>query len=115
MLTCWLSIRLSCLHEILKRSCTSCLLHTELEVSGVIFLTDIKEQATTLRQQGMTYAEISSALDGVVSVDWCKKNLKGVTKPKPVDTCVEEIIALGLRPQGVTDYEATGIVFKYHT
>lgn len=75
---------------------------------------EIKEQAVLLRQQGMTYAEISSSLDGAVSVDWCKKNLKGVTKTKASDKCAEEIIALGSRPSGITEYEATGIIFKHH-
>lgn len=74
---------------------------------------NIKDRAIQLRKEGRTYPEISQALG--VSVDWCKKNLRGVTKPKPTDACVEEIITLGLRPQGVTEYEATGVIFKHHT
>ena len=75
---------------------------------------DLKQRATDLRQQGLTYVEISSALDGAVSVDWCKRNLKGVKKPQHNDDCIAEIITLGTRPQGITDYEATGIIFKYY-
>ena len=76
--------------------------------------TTIKEQAILLRQQGLTYPEISSALNGAISVDQCKRWLKGVTKAKPTDDCVEELIELGSRPQGITEYEATGIIFKHY-
>lgn len=75
---------------------------------------NLKEQAVLLRQQGLTYREISSALNGAVSVDQCKRWLKGVSKSKPNDACVEELVALGSRPEGVTEYEATGVIFKYH-
>lgn len=78
-------------------------------------MTDIKEQAVALRKQGLTYVQISSSLNGALSVDQLKRLLRGTTKPKVIDKCVEEIIALGCRPQGVTDYEATGIVYKYHS
>lgn len=74
----------------------------------------VREQAESLRKQGMTYAQISSALDGAVSVDQCKRWLKGVGKPKENDQCLTELIALGCRPEGVTEYEATGVIFKYH-
>lgn len=75
---------------------------------------EIRREATRLRQEGMTYKEISSALNGAISVDQCKRWLKGVTAPKQNDACVEEIIQLGRRPQGVTEYEATGVIFKHH-
>lgn len=77
-------------------------------------MTDVKEQAIDLRKQGLTYTQISSSLDGALSVDQLKRLLKGVVKPKVIDKSVEEIITLGTRPQGVTDYEATGIIYKYH-
>lgn len=32
---------------------------------------DVKEQAVALRKQGLTYAQISSSLNGALSVDWC--------------------------------------------
>lgn len=75
---------------------------------------ELKQKALELRESGYTYPQIVSALNGAVSVDWCKKNLKGVSKPKQNDACVSEIVTLGLRPQGVTEYEATGVVFKHH-
>jgi len=75
---------------------------------------ELKEKAIDLRRQGYTYQQIVSALDGAVSLDWCKKHLKGVGKGEQSDKCVLEIIELAIRPNGVTDYEATGIVFKHH-
>jgi hypothetical protein len=76
---------------------------------------DLKEKALALRKQGLTYAQISSTLDGAVSVDWCKRNLKSSTRKDSGDNseCVSEIIKLGERPEGVTQYEANGIIFKY--
>lgn len=75
---------------------------------------ELKQKAVSLRQQGLTYKEIVSALDGAVSVDWCKRNLKGVTSVQKKDECLQELIALGVRPCGVTEYEANGVIFKYH-
>lgn len=74
----------------------------------------IKEQAKALRLQGLTYAQISSALDGALSVDWCKKNLRDIQQPKQEDKCLEELLSLGCRPEGVTHYEANGVIYKYH-
>lgn len=75
---------------------------------------DVKEQAESLRKQGMTYKQISSTLDGAVSVDWCKRNLKGVEYKKPEDPILFEIITLAVRPEGCTNYELTGVVMKYN-
>lgn len=75
---------------------------------------EIKEQAVALRKQGLTYAQISSALDGAVSVDWCKRNLKAVEYKKTEDPILVEIIALAIRPEGCTNYELKGIVLKYN-
>lgn len=77
----------------------------------------IKEQAERLRKQGMTYKQISSTLDGAVSVDWCKRNLKGSeggSKERINPECVDEIIKLGERPQGVMHYEANAIILSYY-
>ena len=74
-----------------------------------------RERAVALRKKGMTYKEISSTLDGAVSVDWCKRNLKGVPIPEPtLDECTQELITLASRPEGCSSYEAAGVVFKYH-
>ena len=75
---------------------------------------ELKEKAIELRKKGMTYKQIAGALNGAVSVDWCKKNLKGVTRAQKKDECLEELIALGIRPCGITEYEANKIIFKYH-
>lgn len=77
--------------------------------------TDLKEQAQSLRKQGLTYKQIVSALDGAISVDWCKRNLKSksITKGDDNSQCVAEIISLGERPEGITQYEANGIIYKH--
>lgn len=77
----------------------------------------LKEQAESLRKQGMTYKQISRTLEGAVSVDWCKRNLKGAeggSKERINPECVDEIIKLGERPQGVMHYEANAIIKKYY-
>lgn len=77
-------------------------------------MTTVQEQASALRRQGYTYPEISSALNGAVSVDWCKRNLKGVKGKKKEDPCVSELIKAGTTDIGCSDYEAVGIVFKHY-
>ncbi len=80
-------------------------------------MTEIKQRAIELRKQGMTYKEISSALDGAVSVDWCKRNLKGkegAVRERINPKCVDEIIKLGERPQGIMYYEANAIILSYY-
>lgn len=77
-------------------------------------MSEIKEEAVALRKQGLTYAQISSALNGAVSVDWCKRQLKGVEYKKAEDPILIEIITLAIRPEGCTNYELTGIVMKHN-
>lgn len=77
-------------------------------------MTDVKEQAKALREQGLTYKEISSALDGAVSVDWCKRNLKAVQKEKITDACIEELIKEATKPEGISVYEANAIIYKHN-
>lgn len=81
-------------------------------------LASVKEEAIKLREQGKTYPEISSTLNGAVSVDWCKRNLKNVVmvrqKVYENSGCLEELISLATRPEGCTDYEAKGVIFKYY-
>lgn len=36
---------------------------------------ELKQKAIDLRKQGLTYAQISSTLDGAVSVDWFMNKL----------------------------------------
>ena len=75
---------------------------------------ELKQKAESLRKQGMTYKQISSTLDGAVSVDWCKKNLREFKPTPQVDPCMAELLTLGCRPQGITHYEANGVIYKYH-
>lgn len=75
---------------------------------------DIKEQAKLLRKQGMTYRQISEHLNGALSIDWLKKNLKNVPKGEQEDQCLEELISLATRPEGVSVYEANGVIMKHN-
>lgn len=75
---------------------------------------NLREKAESLRQKGHTYKEISQLLNGAVSVDWCKRNLKEVKKEKLTDACIEELILKATRPEGITVYEANSIIFKHN-
>jgi hypothetical protein len=72
----------------------------------------IKEEAIALRKQGLTYKQISEKLNGVVSVDWLKRNMKGIAKDE--DACTSELIKLATRPEGVGVYEANGIIMSHN-
>jgi hypothetical protein len=74
---------------------------------------ELKQKAIDLRKQGLTYAQISSSLNGALSVDWCKRQLKNVEYTKQEDPILLDIVALAIRPEGCTNYELTGIVLKY--
>lgn len=73
----------------------------------------MKDKAFELRKQGRTYREIVELLDGGVSIDWCKKNLKGVLKKEDNAACIRELKEKASRPEGLTEYEATGIIFNH--
>lgn len=77
-------------------------------------MNDVKERALELRKKGLTYKEISSALDGAVSVDWCKRNLKSVQKEKITDACIQELIKEATKPEGISVYEANAIIYKHN-
>lgn len=49
----------------------------------------VKEQALTLRLSGLTYPQIVLALDGGISLDQCKRILKGV-RPNPMQNTIKE-------------------------
>ena len=75
---------------------------------------ELKAEATRLRQLGHKYKEISQLLDGKVSIDWCKKNLKEVKTPAVKDDqCLLDVIELAIRPEGVSVYEANGIIIRH--
>ena len=75
---------------------------------------ELKAEATRLRQLGHKYKEISQLLDGKVSIDWCKKNLKEVKIPAVKDDqCLLDVIELAIRPEGVSVYEANGIIIRH--
>lgn len=75
---------------------------------------ELKAEAIRLRQLGHTYKEISQLLNGAVSVDWCKKNLKQVKTPAVEDDqCLLDVIELAIRPEGVSVYEANGIIIRH--
>jgi len=76
---------------------------------------DLKEQAILLRQQGLTYPQISEHLNGALSVDWLKRNMKGVAKGQVEDECLTAVVKLATRPEGVSVYEANGVIMKHNT
>ena len=74
----------------------------------------LKEQATILRRQGLTYPQISEHLNGALSVDWLKRNLRGVAKGEAEDKCLTSLIQLATRPEGVSVYEANGVIMNHN-
>ena len=75
---------------------------------------ELKAEAIRLRQLGHTYKEISQLLNGKVSIDWCKKNLKEVKTPAVEDDqCLLDVIEIAIRPEGVSVYEANGIIIRH--
>lgn len=61
----------------------------------------IKQQAIALRQQGLSYAEISTKLN--ISVDWCKRNLKVVKQAEKQK--FEQLYTKGKSNRGVSRTE----------
>lgn len=76
---------------------------------------EIKEQAESLRKQGMTYKQISSTLDGAVSVNWLRRNISKVEKGVFVDPMMKELIEMSSRPEGCSNYEAQKIIYQHAT
>ena len=74
----------------------------------------LKEQAILLRQQGLTYPQISEHLNGALSVDWLKRNMKGVAKGQAEDECLTAVVKLATRPEGVSVYEANGVIMNHN-
>lgn len=74
----------------------------------------MKQRAVELRKKGLTYQQIVDELG--VTLDWCKKNMKGVKKDSQLVTeaCLQELVAEATRPEGITVYEANAIIFKHH-
>lgn len=70
------------------------------------------QKARIMRASGATYREISSSTG--LSIDWCKRNLKDVTKGVQEDKCITELLALATRPEGVSVYEANGVIIKHN-
>ena len=77
-------------------------------------MTPEQQSAIELRKQGLTYPEISNALNGAVSVDWCKRNLKQIKKEDNDTLALEEVTKLALRPEGVTNYEIVGVLYSLY-
>lgn len=74
-------------------------------------------EARSLRTKGLTYRQIVIELEGRISLDQCKRNLKGSKgggKERIDPECIREVILLGERPQGVMLYEANGVIKKYY-
>lgn len=76
--------------------------------------TDIKEKAIALRKDGLTYKEIVIEMDGLVSLDWCKRNLKSksVLNGERFDykNVVSLLVAKAASEEGCTNKEAVKII-----
>lgn len=69
-------------------------------------------EARSLRTKGLTYRQIVIELEGRISLDQCKRNLKGVKAVDKYTLLYEQALALSKRQEGVTDKELTDIAFK---
>jgi hypothetical protein len=72
-----------------------------------------KELAQKLKEQGMSYPEISSEVG--CSVDWCKKNLKDIIKNKQEKEVVKEAVLKAKSKRGVTVSELKDLVKTIYT
>jgi hypothetical protein len=73
---------------------------------------EAKEQAAILRAEGNTYPKIVELLDGQVSLDWCKRNLKNVQKETKKETLDRKARELAIRREGVSDRELVNLAFE---
>lgn len=76
-------------------------------------MSNLKEKAIALREEGLTYQQISDALNGELSVHWLRRNIAKVTKGTYIDPMMEELIAEASKPQGCSNYKAYGIVYRH--
>lgn len=75
---------------------------------------DILDKAAELRASGLTYKQIVLEMGGVITLDQCKKNLRGVKTPTiKDDQCLLDVIELAIRPEGVSVYEANGVIIRH--
>lgn len=75
-------------------------------------MANMKQKAIELREQGLTYPEIVEALGGEVSLDWCKRNLKGIKKDNNDVEIVRRLKEKALTEEGCSTQEAKIIVFE---
>lgn len=76
---------------------------------------DKKEQAIQLRKEGMTYREISNTIPSI-SIDWCKRNLKGVTKgTRQNDPVLISIVEKACEQGGMTRRELISSLLSHYT
>lgn len=62
-----------------------------------------KVLATRLREEGLSYADIAKEVE--CSIDWCKQNLKGVSKNSIEKKAIAEAISLAQTKDGITNGE----------
>lgn len=66
------------------------------------------EKAKVLREQGYTYQEIAEKLG--CSVDWCKRNLKGVSKNTQEKKAIDKATKIAQSNEGITNGEIRQLV-----
>lgn len=72
---------------------------------------EIKDKAIALREEGKSYREISTTLN--VSIDWCKKNLKHITKGHLNNDVLDALVSLAIRPEGCSYKELSFLLAKH--
>jgi len=68
------------------------------------------ELAIKLREDGLTYNQISEQLD--CSIDWCKRNLSSIIKNKLKDKNVKELTVKSQQAEGLTKAEIRLVVLE---
>jgi len=68
------------------------------------------ELAIKLREDGLTYNQISEQLD--CSIDWCKRNLSSIIKNKLKDKNVKELTVKSQQAEGLTKAEIRSVVLE---
>ncbi len=85
----------------------------------------LEAYAVSLRKEGKTYKEIVATCAEIdkykaVTLDWCKKHLKGVEKQRlsteqaAEATCIEQITTLAVMPKGISSSECKLIIKHNH-
>lgn len=71
-----------------------------------------KQKATLLREQGSSYQEIADELG--CSLDWCKRNLQGISKNSKEKDAIAQAIVLAQSTDGITNGEIRKLIYSIY-